>query len=131
MVTSRSWGRTGRSLGVSPREFDAPTAQSPGQPASRREHAHHVAPMVAARHGIRAGTPVLFIRGVRPNSPMTRTMVEPSRPALAQVIDQAAHRGVEDGENGLHATLETGMIVPAAEGQGHEPDARLDQPPGQ
>ena len=34
--------------------------------------------------GSEPGTPFLFIRGVRPNSPMTITMVESSRPRLSR-----------------------------------------------
>ena len=48
-----------------------------------------------------------------------------------QVLDQAAHRGVEDRQDPLHSALEAGMKVPAAEGQRDEPHARLDQPAGQ
>ena len=46
--------------------------------------------------GSEPGTPFLFIRGVRPNSPITITIVESSRPRSVEVLDQAwrrSHRG--------------------------------------
>ena len=49
--------------------------------------------------GSEPGTPVVLIRGVRPNSPMTSTSVESSRPRCVEVVDQAADGRVEDRQD--------------------------------
>ncbi len=81
--------------------------------------------------GSEPGTPFLFIRGVRPNSPITITIVESSRPRRSRSSIRVHDGGVQDRQHAVHPLLEAGVEVPAAEGQGHEPDARLDQPAGQ
>ena len=106
--------------------------RSPGEPAARGQHAHHVAPVVAARDRVGAG----HARLVHPRRPAELAHDQDHRrveqPAVVEVLDQAADRGVEDRQaptSSRFSRLE--WIVPAAEGQGHEPHARLDQPAGQ
>ena len=110
------------------RRADDPAA---GEAAAGDQDAHHLAPVVAA--GDRVGA-----RDAR--------LVDPGRPAeLAhddhdrRVEQPAARRGrrpgvptaaSRTGRTRLHPLFEAGMEVPAAEGQGDEPDARLDQPAG-
>ena len=63
-----------------------------GEAAAGHQHAHDLAPVVAAGHRVGAGHAVVFIRGVRPNSPITITTVESSKPALVEVFDQTCRR---------------------------------------
>ena len=77
------------------------------------------------------GTPVVFILGVRPNSPMTRTRVLVEQAAGFEVFDEGGDGGVEDGEDAMHAGVEAGVPVPAAVGEGDETGAGLDEAAGE
>ena len=81
--------------------------------------------------GSEPGTPFLFIRGVRPNSPITITIVESSRPRRSRSSISVPTAASRIGQHAMHPLVEARVEVPAAEGQGHEPHARLDQPAGQ
>ena len=131
MVTIRSCGRTGQSLGTSPFEFGRPTTLPRRETAAGGQHAHDLAPVVAA--GDRVGARNAFLVHPRRAAEFAHHQHDGriEQAAIIEIFDQAADGRVKPGQNRLHSPLEARMIIPAAEGQRHESHPRLDEPPRQ
>ena len=74
---------------------------------------------------------VLLIFGVRPNSEVTMTSVESSRPRSSRSRIRAARALVEGWHLLVDAVLDIVVVVPAAVGHRDEADAGLDEAAGE
>ena len=73
-----------------------------------------------------------LIFGVRPKSLRVSDQRRFQQAAVGQVLEQGRERRVEPGQEAVLQGDEVVLVrVPAAVGDGDEPDARLDQPPRQ
>ena len=126
--TIRSCGRTGRSLGTSPLAFDAPTIRPCANPPPATRTLMTLPQW--SRPGIGIGA--RHARVVHARRPAELAHDDHDRrveqPAARRGRRPGCRRRVEHGQDVLHPGFEAGMEIPAAEGQGDEPDARLDQP---
>ena len=123
MVACRSWTLTRPSAALKPNSSVAPWAMPALHPAAGQPHGEPVVVVVAA-------VAVLRHRGAAElPAPDDERVVQ--QPALPQVLQQGRDRAVDLAALLLQLGVDPGVVVPPAERQLHEPDAALDQPPGQ
>ena len=122
----------GRVCGRWPRRSVEPTTWPPLTPPPPMQAEHGVAPVVAARAcpccAAAPPLPPSFMRGVRLNSPHSTTSVVSSRPRSSRSSNSAATAAIDLRQVALHAGLQVPVMVPAAEVDGDERRAGLDQP---